>query len=354
MRKRFLWLFTALLGVGGIVAQNPVILPNNSRFDIIPANDNNSSVAFAFYNYDGGYNRDYNFTIYDEDFNLVNELNIPVTTLPYSSYRWEAEVVGIKKAKIDKSYPMEVFNSFTPEQVCEYIEENLDEETTPKIFTLDDGTVLVGFGGFTGSPIRPQTFYFLDNGVWYMTYYVELDLNDVVVDYLPENKTEYEYEYSLTPADINVCATTGGDEYYLISRGIFSNDFNYILPEVKSVTLKETISEYNREKTGGTRYVTTGFKIYDVKGMEVLSISIPDGYYSSSRLYTVTTSGKSYLLIGVGNLSDYIETAQTNDSSFVIYRLDNKNHATQIAITPANAIFSSHSKERRDGECRYR
>lgn len=103
-----------------------------------------------------------------------------------------------------------------------------------------------------------------------------------------------------------------------ITRGIFSNEFNYIVP----------ITEDN----GSSSYFTKGFNVYDLDGNIITTISFPEGYYQNkydNELVFFSLNGKRYIM------ADYC--TGPNDSYeasryAIVYRMDSMTRATQVAV----------------------
>ncbi len=103
-----------------------------------------------------------------------------------------------------------------------------------------------------------------------------------------------------------------------ITRGIFNNDFCYILPSTENV--------------GSQTNMIKGFKVYNLDGVEISSIALPDGYYQNkyvNQIRYISMNGTKYIMVGncnrLNDSSDY-------NSYTVVYKLDSLTRATQIAL----------------------
>ncbi|MDE6577426.1 MAG: hypothetical protein K2J82_05955 [Muribaculaceae bacterium] len=110
----------------------------------------------------------------------------------------------------------------------------------------------------------------------------------------------------------------GTKSYNPVTRGIFNNEFNYILPSTENVG-----SQYNLIK---------GFKVFNTEGVEITSITLPEGYYQNqyvNQIQYVSINGTQYIM--VGNCSRPNDTSDNNYYT-IVYRLDALTRATQIAL----------------------
>ncbi|MDE6299281.1 MAG: T9SS type A sorting domain-containing protein [Muribaculaceae bacterium] len=123
------------------------------------------------------------------------------------------------------------------------------------------------------------------------------------------------YDNATQLVDIN---DDGIKSYTFISRGIFNNEFSYILPSIGNV--------------GNYSNLITGFKVFNPEGVEITSIILPEGYYQNNyvnQIQYVSLNGTKYILVG--------GCSRLNDTSYnteytVVYNLDTLSRATQIAL----------------------
>lgn len=99
------------------------------------------------------------------------------------------------------------------------------------------------------------------------------------------------------------CGAEGGE--FLVTKGIFSDDFNYILEE------------------------EDGYSIYDLNQNIVSTISIPKGYSSAGDIEYLVMSNNKYLIVRAYSNSERV---------CIVYQIDNNSRINQVAINPLKKI----------------
>ena len=109
------------------------------------------------------------------------------------------------------------------------------------------------------------------------------------------------------PCYIDFQPSCGGDYgEFLITKGLFSDDFNYVL------------------KT------ENGLGIYDLNQNLISTIPSPAGYTLFGDLNYLVMGDKKYLLV-------YAETT-TENRAYIVYQIDNNSRINQVAINPLKKI----------------
>lgn len=131
---------------------------------------------------------------------------------------------------------------------------------------------------------------------------------------------------------IGVIPERGGDDgWYEITSGIFSNDYNYILPITSVIS-------YNDSDVWGTVTCITGYQVYDLDNLPVLTISLPSGWgtdLGDPDIWFTTLAGKKYIIIEAWDLNNM---TNTQECVTLIYRLDGTSKATHVLTAPAGKI----------------
>lgn len=129
----------------------------------------------------------------------------------------------------------------------------------------------------------------------------------------------------------------GGDSgSYEITKGIFGDDYTYIIPETEMVSFPETTFE-DGTIYGYSETMCKGFKAMTISGKEITKISFPTGYYqsmiysSSVEMQFVSTGDKKYILINATIPAE-------NKEVTLVYSLDDNSRASQIAIVPGGKV----------------
>ena len=145
----------------------------------------------------------------------------------------------------------------------------------------------------------------------------------------------YIIEVMLIPLD-------GADQNgFDLTRGIFSDDYCYVLPEYrkeefnKEYTYEDTDWVYKKE--WGYKSEIRAFKAYDSFNKEVASLEIPEGYVWAGEhvIDFLRLNDKRYICFDISRPSIQ---GSGSDSFTAIYRLDENNKVTQVAIAPSTKV----------------
>lgn len=310
----------------------------STRLNIIPAwitPDGKASV----YSYSEFATENDLFTIYDDEFNVVKSFRAPnpdkITYTYYTQEREWVEIVELRYCNPTGSI-IEIDGKKTGlsiDQVLKYAKETIYEGC--EISSLPDGTPVIAQIFWRDDEYGkkyPQRFYMLTDFDAWGLYEAQYDTSYRQLGEWgePEEHTETRSAELLYIELVQPDGSSGRNDYVL-TRGIFSDDYCLIYHSYKTVTYSQ---ENETSKAWGSKLKSTGYKIYDSEGNLVSSIQLPQGLYSiaASRddLRYMDINGKRYVICPVIN--------DDNEYYYVVYRLDDRSNLTMVATTPASKI----------------
>lgn len=340
MIKRFLScviLISACTALG--LAENETCVIPSGRLGMLPSfTKDGKGFAYSYF-YENDELNTMRFCIYDEDFQMVKDFTtilgtpneyryktqereqIPVTaTLRYEDQRSEfLSINGISEGLSIESVLYELNHSDRGEwEICD----------------LADGRKVVAASSYFKEDFfgkkYPEMFYGQVEGRWF------LFKADYYAEYAPfgEWKEPVISEGIRYPGivEIEILQKEGADqEWFELTRGIFSDDFNYVLPEYEK---EEFTNEFTYEDTDrvylkifGYKSRIKRFKAYDSSNNVVASFELPDGYSCRDEEYLKfwRLGDKRYISVEAESSTEYVD---------IIYRLDENNKVTQVAIAP--------------------
>ena len=354
MRKQILMsmLLATACGATSFATDVVTILPDHS-FYMLPAEIANDGKAFIYdYSREDGETNTTRFYIYDEDFQLAKEfVTIPGTPNGYSYQIQGRENIPVSATihyEDQRSEILEINGAsegLTIENVVNELNESHHLNSDWEIVTIEDGTEVVANAStyynesYFGKKY-PQYLYKQVNGLWYY-FIISYDTQYGPYGEWKEAQTlqsDGEYPY---PADIEIIPLDGSDgEYFELTRGIFGYDFCYVLPEYRKVEFKNEYTYENTDwvyrKEWGYRSEINAYKVYDSSNNAVATFEIPEGYIADDdNLDFIRLNGKRYIAIDIKKPGT---TEYGFDYFTVIYRLDENNKVSQVAIAPSTKV----------------
>lgn len=328
------------------------ILPDRS-LHILPAEiaKDNKAYVYSYNNEDRETNTD-RFYVFDENFQVIKEfVTIPGTPNEYSYQIQERERIPISAAiynEYQKSEALEIngiSEGLSIETVINTLNESHYEDCNWEKVSLEDGNSVVAntslyYNESYFGKKYPMYIYKQVNGLWY---YFQVEYNTEYGPYgewFEPNTYQSDGRYP-SISYVNIIPLDGSDgEEFTLTRGIFSDDCCYVLPEYKKV---EFNNEYTYENTDwvfrkewGYKYEIRAFKVYDSSNKVVTSLDIPEGYRFSGEYVIdfLRLNDKRYIAIDISKPDD----KGSSDSFTAIYCLDDGNNVNHIAIVPSTKV----------------
>ena len=324
------------------------ILPDNS-LNVLPGEIAKDGKTFLYaYNREDDEKNIARFYVYDEDFNLDKEfVTVPGSRDDYSYQRVRRQNIPVS-ATVESKATYGTFKidgeakAFPIETVLKTLEEL---EAGWEIATLEDGSqVVVSPGGYLESTYfgKKYPLYYCgqgDDNLWYF-FRVSYDVTRAPYGEWEEPRiyqSEGRYAYR-----VHVNITVGiAEDWFELTRGIFSDDVCYVLPEYRKVEFNDEYTyedtDWVYEKEWGYRSEIKAYQVYDSSGKVVSTIEIPDGYsvYDSESIDFFKLNEKRYIAI---DLRKPGTTEYGYDYFTVVYRLDGDSNVTRVAITPSTKV----------------
>lgn len=337
--------------VAPVVAYDATTILPEKSLRLLPAEIAGDGKTYV-YTYDSDYESGTtHFYIYDEDFQLAKEfVTLPAPKGEYSYQTQRRETIPVSATSYyERQYgdsPLSingVSENLTIDMVLNYLH---PEEW--EITTLKDGTQVVAKSGsfhdedYLGKKY-PQYFYKQVDGLWFL-YNVSYESHYAPYGEWMEPKTdEGASRSSLFEIEIKSLEGADGEEVNL-TRGIFSNDFNYVYPEYRKVeyskedTYEDTDWVYWKE--WGYKSEVRALKVYDSSNKEVATLEIPDSYKIKFNSYYenlrfIRLGNKKYIVTDI-----YKEGTDEYDRDYftAIYLIDGNNSVKLLTIAPSSKI----------------
>lgn len=322
------------------VAENETCIIPSGRVEILPSfADDGKGFAYSYFYEDDELNT-MRFCIYDEDFQMVKEFtSIVANPDEYQYQTQERERIPVNATVYDE---YKISEALSIDGISEglSVENVLDElnKINPdawEICNATDGQTVIAKNYYCEDDFGkkyPHQCYKQDKGLWYL---YEISYNTVYAPYgewkEPVISKGLDYpgiEY------IEILQIDGADQEWVeLTRGIFSDDFNYVIAVYEKEEFNE---EYTYEATDwvykkvcGYRSVIKGFKAYDSSNNTVASFELPEGYSSKGNLKFWRLGDKRYISVEAESSTEYVD---------IVYFVDKNNKVTQIAIAPSAKI----------------
>lgn len=345
MRKKLLlsavFVFISCMSICAITPETTVA---GNWPDLIPAEWSKDGKSFVCYYDDHDLNG--HFTIYDENFQLYKEINVP--QIEYTStYSIQTRAYCFKVELNGSEYETgEIINingettGLTIERVQSYL--YALNGKNPEIANLPNGTqalVCEYFEPDNYGDMYPLYYYREINGEW----------KECCQSYYAYGSMGY-YGKWLDPKETTVVNGTSigvvryfndADEYDL-TRGLFSEDFNYVITKYEQRSFEEVEMNGNGEigyKAWGTRYEMSGFNVCDDSGKILMTFDIPSEYHYDGYdddIYLFTLGPNKFVAIPVRD-------ADRNDFNLV-YRIDSNNSVSFVTAAPTSKVSPRNPK----------
>lgn len=344
-RKCFFSLFLAVaIGLPALAADAPTIIKGNIWFELIPASWSKEGKNYLYFpeSYDSYREEVSKFVIYDEDFNVVNNI-VPIKGTSYETTTYSQQRKYCPEFATPDFMDVEVNNVLTINGTTTglTIDQVLSEISNGELAKLEDGTQVVAYEFFEPSwygKKYPNYFFIEQDGEWHHAriYYNTSGNWGPYGEW--EDTQESTNTYVACPIDISVRTADGGQSnYYYLTKGLFSEDFNYILPEYKVVSINNEYADSEKpdwitQKTWGEVCIITAYVVYDSTGKEVMRFDIPSGYESHRDEVSYIRVGENrYVVMDMDNSS-------TGESYVAVYKISESNKVSQVALAPCSKV----------------
>ena len=324
------------------------ILKDETSVYLMPAEITKDGKAYVYtYTTSNDDKETHSYSIYDDNFQLVKEFVTNIGTPDEYSYQSQ------ERERVYRSLNLLYTDRISDALNINGSTEGLDIETvldyvkgyyaTAEIVSLEDGSQVIAYDFYDKEIYGnkyPYRFFKEVNGEWYeyRSQYEQTDYGPYGEWEEPKSHERITYP-GLTYVEIMPLDGSDGSSFSL-TRGIFSQDFNYILPEYKKVEFEKEYTwdstDWVYRKEWGMKSVLSAYKVYDSSNKEVMSINIPEGYFAyGESLDFLRIGDKRYIMVSVRK-----ERPGENGSDHftIVYRLDNDAKITQVAIAPSTKI----------------
>ncbi|MDE7441460.1 MAG: hypothetical protein K2M69_04760 [Muribaculaceae bacterium] len=324
--------FMLLVALGWVCSaqgaiDNPTKILSGERIYVIP--DPLSSDGKSYVYIEGEADREtgiQNFSLYDDEFSLVNEFSVK---LPYSvskSTYQQKEFTDVKMVNIEvDDEDLSEFDKYSFEELCgELIRHGLDA----KIASLENGTkvVCIMFWNEEIYGLRyPEVFLMQDEDSHWAYCTAEYSVDETKFVW----KDVEERDYSRYDDLVEIHLLYNGEKAYggYLVRGIFNEKVTYVKPIFEEVS-------YENEWMNGRRLTIeseiTGYEVYDTDGKQVTAINLPSGFYGVGEISYLNLLGKKYILTYIQNYERYTYLA--------VYLLDSQSQVKQITMAPIGKV----------------
>ena len=351
MRKTFFIPMMFLAGAGWLPVsadETPQIL-NTKNFSIFPGKYTKDGKSFlsTYVEEDDMINR---FNIYDEDMQLIKVIEPLKLPALESKYYVQDRRDGYEYIEpLDQEYVeyvvLEIDGSTTGlsiERVRNYVN---DQSGFGEIANLPDGTQVVALSFFYQSSYGSKypVIYFKEiDGEWHRCMQEYEGYNWGPFGEWGE-VWEQTKKYQPKIEEIGIVPDSGGDsEWYYLTKGIFGDDYHYIMPIYEAKDFEKQEEYYAKpgwvyQKTWGMRYDITGFTVYDSSNNKVTSFRLPEGYIGGDYVNFFTLGDNRY--IGLEDVED-----SEGESYLIIYRLDSDNKVSFVRAAPSTKVAPRNPK----------
>lgn len=329
--------------VAPVVAYDATTILPDRGIEILPGEIANDGKTYVYLSNVSGNTT--HFYIYDEDFQLVKEFEtIPDLTADYSYQVQERETIPVS-ATISNEYMQDSFISIDGVSEGLTIQMVLSKLGNGwEIVTLEDGTQVVAASTDFYEEVYfgkkyPRKYYKQVDGLWHLcsAYY-----NTQYAPYGEWKEPEkYEGTRSGRLCEIYLMPLDGADFLeYNLTRGIFSEDFNYMYPEYRKVEFNNEYiyngTDHVYRKEWGYRAEIRAFKVYDSSNKEVATLEIPEGYQTDSYYPQFYRLGnKKHITVA---LFKEIDGKDEKERVTAVYLIDSNNRVSLMTITPSSTV----------------
>ena len=290
------------------------------------------------------------FNVYDEDMQpvkVIEPVKLPAVESKYyiQDRRDGYEYIEPRGQEYVEYVVLEIDDHTTGlsiEQVRNYVD---DRYGFAEIANLTEGTPVVALSFFYQSSYGsryPVEYYREIEGEWHRCVQEYEGYNWGPFGEWGE-VWEQTKNYQPKVEDIGVIPDSGGDsEWYYLTKGIFGDDYHYIMPIYEAKDFENQAEYYDKpgwiyQKIWGTRYDITGFSVYDSSNNEVTSFKLPAGYIGSRYVNFFQLGDNRY--IGLEDVED-----SEGEYYLVIYRLDSDNKVSFVTAAPTTKVVPRNPK----------
>lgn len=280
------------------------------------------------------------FTIYDDDINVVKDFSVERPQFVTKTYSQQKVLVALDLVNINHtgSFDSLVGMGIHMDQSLDMVKDMYGDQAD--IATLPDGQQVIAYSYAYQELFGhkyPDRFYMpAEAGMEGYFEKCSAEYNRVMGFDPNSEVTEDEYTIYVSATSIVIIPEDGSDSAaYEITRGIFADDYTYLLPIPEQVPFNYGGTDNYSYKKWGTRDMVKGFCVYDTNQKLVQEISLPANHYQDpdrgNYLYYMVLSGKKYIYIRTTN-SDQTE------GYYLIYRLEGQNKLNLVATAPLGKI----------------
>ncbi|MDE5887015.1 MAG: T9SS type A sorting domain-containing protein [Muribaculaceae bacterium] len=277
--------------------------------------------------------------IYDDNINLVKDFSVELIPFTTKTYSQQKVVVALDLVNIRHT------GSFSTLAGVDHLDLSLQlvksmHGDQAEIATLPNGQQVIAYSyayqNLFGHKY-PYEFYMQTDDPKMNGYFEECTATyDTVMGFDPNSEVrESEYTYYNDLTEVKIIPEDGGDNgWHEITRGIFSDDYTYILPIPEQVPFTEGGGDNDSYKGWGTQTKVKGFVVYDTNQKLVQTISFPANHYQSpddNSISYVVLSGKKYIFIKTSNSDE-------TEAYCLIYRLEGQNKLNLVATAPIGKV----------------
>lgn len=347
MRKKvFQSLLLALVcGLSAVAEDNAVILPGYS-LQLLPGSISRDGKDMLYSDLHDENANTYQFFVYDDDFSMVKSfvtLDPPVYFNGQFSQEREyvyTTVDSIELKHVNWDYtPLEisgVTTGLTIERVQGYV---YALNGKGEIASLDNEYPVVALGFYEENKYGkeyPNEFYMESRGEWFLC---TADYGNVTI-YGPFGEWGQIDGYGYNKGrlvEIYLMPSDGSEsECYELTRGIFSEDVNYIYPVCEEISYSREFESTEvpgliYRKEWGASFKTIGYVVYDSSNNEVARIDLPKGYDGESYMTFIRLGEKRYIALDAENAD--------GEWFNIIYRLDSNNNVSFVTAAPTSKVW---------------
>lgn len=344
MRKFYLVFLTAVCmsGIGASAdLHESVIIPmgtgRNSYTYVIPNLTQDDKNGFYIINSAReGANA---LAIYDDNINLVKDFSVESIPFTTKTYLQQKVVVALDLVNIGHT------GNFDSLAGTDHLDLSLKlvkdmEGNQAEITTLPNGQQVIAYSYVYQDLFGhkyPDKFYIQVDGSEMKGYFEKCyAVYDSVMGFDPNSEVrENEYTEYRGFTGVRIIPEDGSNYgWHEITRGIFSDDYTYILPITEQVPFTEGGRDNDNYKAWGTYPMVKGFEVYDTNQKLIQTILFPANHYqfsSGNSMSYVVLSGKKYI---------FIETTNSDETEAycLIYRLEGQNKLNLVATAPTGKI----------------
>ncbi len=356
MRKTLLissLILSAAVSVPIQASETPVVLPQTTYFSVYPGMLTKDGESFLYtYTRNGGVID--RFYVYGEDMQLIKEIE-PVKFPVLESVTYTQERIyayeSIAPDRLDQwnFEPLEIngqSEGLSIERVQAYL---FAQFSQGEISSLSDGTPIVVRWFYDEDRYGkkyPQCYWKEVDGKWYEFYqnYTSSGEYGPFGEWGEVSENIVKQEIGVESIDI-IPGNGGESNYFRLTKGIFGDDYSYIIPEYVPESFNDEYEYYGKpgwiwKKSWGTTYKCKGYQIYDSSNKQIASFDLPAGDWRYvEELYYFTMGDIRYFAIECEG-----RYGNSDNGWLVVYRLDSNNNVSFVTAAPTANISPRNPK----------